>query len=68
MQEFREKYKYGKNAERPMLFIYWPSVFMKEYIQDYQAILRDYDDMFDVFYCSDVNEARLYFNMDEMND
>ena len=58
MKEFREKYKYGKDAERPILFIYWPDVFMKEYITDYEAILRNYDDMFDVFYCSDAKEAK----------
>ena len=35
MKLFREKYKYGKNAEKPILFICWPEMFMREYISEY---------------------------------
>ena len=66
MKEFREKFKYGKDAEKPILFICWPEMFMKEYMTEYQATLRNYDGMFDVFYCSDHDLAKQYFDMEKM--
>jgi len=56
MKEFREKYKHGKNADKPILFICWP--YMEGLLSEYQATLRNYDGMFDVFYCSDYNVAK----------
>lgn len=35
MAEFRQKYKYGKGAEKPILFISWPEMFMSQYVSDF---------------------------------
>jgi hypothetical protein len=35
MAEFRQKYKYGKNAEKPILLIMWPEMMMKQYVPDF---------------------------------
>jgi hypothetical protein len=66
MEEFRQKYKYGKNAEKPILFISWPEILMSQYISQFQATLRNYNDMFDVYYCPDKNEASKYFNVNQL--
>mgnify|MGYP006906977285 FL=1 len=58
--------KYGKKAEKPILFIYWPEMFMEQYFTEFQATLRNYNEMFDVYYCKDENEANKYFNIKTM--
>ena len=63
MAEFRQKYTYGKGAEKPILFIFWPEMFMSQYVSDFSSTLRNYNDMFDVYYCNDEDEANKYFNM-----
>ena len=35
MNEFRQKVKYGKDAEKPILLILWPEMFMSQYSQDF---------------------------------
>lgn len=66
MHEFRQKYKFGKNSEKPILFIYWPEFWMKNFVSDYQAVLREYGEMFDIYYCGDEKEAKKYFDIDSM--
>ena len=66
MKEFRQKIKYGKNAEKPILFIVWPEMFMEQYFSEFQATLRNYNEMFDVYYCKDVDHANRYFHAKTM--
>lgn len=53
MDEFRRKYKYGTDAEKPILVIFWPEYFMSNMISDFQQVLRNYNGVFDVFYIKD---------------
>jgi len=35
---------------------------MSQFIGDFQEALRDYNDMFDVYFCKDEEEAKEFFN------
>ena len=59
---FKNKYKHGLNAEKPILFIYWQEMFMSQMIGQFVDVLRNYDNMFDVYYCKDEAEAKRFFN------
>lgn len=59
---FKNKYKHGLNAEKPILFIYWPEMFMSQFIGEFHSVLRNYNDMFDVYYCRDEADAKQFFN------
>ena len=63
MKEFRQKLKYGKNATKPILFIFWPEVFMSMYSNEYNNVLRNYSDVFDVYYCRNEKEAAKFFKL-----
>lgn len=59
---FKNKYKHGLNAEKPILFIMWPEMFMSQFIGEFDQTLRKYNDMFDVYYCRDEADAKQFFN------
>lgn len=59
---FKNKYKHGINAEKPILFILWPEMFMSQFIGDFDQVLRNYNNMFDVYYCHKEEDARRFFN------
>lgn len=59
---FKHKYKHGRDADKPILFILWPEMFMSQFIGEFDQVLRKYNDMFDVYYCSREDDAKPYFN------
>lgn len=63
MRDFKAKYKYGKNATKPIIFILWTEMFMSNFAPDFQGVLRNYNEMFDVYFCSDEKKAAEFFNV-----
>ena len=45
-----------------MLLICWPEMFMSQFAPDIQAVLRNYGNAFEVFYCPDEAVAKEIFN------
>ena len=67
MQEFRRKFKYG-SAQKPLLFVYAPEMYMARYVNDFKDVLRNYGEVFDIFYTCEEKEARKYFYTKEFPD
>jgi hypothetical protein len=51
-QEFKKKFKNGTGT-RPLLFIYSPPLYMSRYVGEFKEVLRNYTDVFDVYYTDD---------------
>jgi hypothetical protein len=51
-----EKIKNG--IEKPILFISWPEYLMSMYVSDFSKVIRNYENVFDVYYCEDMERAR----------
>lgn len=66
MKEFKQKYKYGKEADKPIIFILWNDRFMSHFADQFNIVLRDFTDSFDIYYCNDREEAKQYFNTEVM--
>lgn len=62
MDEFRQKLKNGTDSKKPILFILWKEMFMSVYIQEFQKVLRDLDNLFEVYFCDDDQFAAQFFN------
>jgi hypothetical protein len=52
---------YGENVEKPILFIYSPSMYMSRYVGEFKEVLREFNDVFDVYYTGDEKKASEYF-------
>ena len=39
---------------------------MSQYAPEFQQTLRNYNEMFDIYYCNDESKAKLYFNTKQM--
>lgn len=61
MKEFGKKFKYGKGADKPILFIYSPPMYMSRYVGDFKAVLKDYLEVFDIYYTDDEKKAQRFF-------
>lgn len=60
MKEFKRKYR--KGSDKPILLIVWKEMFMSFNAQEFGIALRDFNQLFDVFYCSDEKEVKKYFH------
>ena len=38
-------------TDKPVLLLIWPEMFMSQYASEFQTVLRNYNEMFDVYYC-----------------
>lgn len=43
----------ANKAARPIMFIYSPAVYMSRYVGEFKDTLKNYQDVFDVYYTSD---------------
>lgn len=68
MKEFGRKFKYGKNADKPIMFIYSPALYMSRYIGEFKEVLKNYSDVFDLYYTGDEKLASRYFYTKEFPD
>ena len=62
-KEFRHKYLNG--AEKPMLFIYCPPLYMSRYVGEFKEVLKNYQEVFDVYYTDDTEKAGALFYVKE---
>jgi hypothetical protein len=61
MKEFGRKFKYGQNAEKPILFIYSPPMYMSRYVGEFKEVLKNYSEVFDIYYTDDEKKAKRFF-------
>lgn len=61
MSQFRKAYKSGK-LEKPILLIYWSEFIMSHYVDEFQKALSEYNDHFDIYFCSDEAEFKKTFD------
>ena len=66
MKEFKRAMKSNDKAERPILLIVWPEHFMSNMVSDFSRVLRNYNDVFDIYYCKDENKAAEFFDVKKM--
>lgn len=59
-KEFRRKLSSGKGT-RPILFVYSPPMYMSRYIHEFKEVLRNYTEVFDIYYTGDEEEASTVF-------
>lgn len=52
--------KYG-DAQRPIIFIYSPPMYMSRYIGEFKEVLRNYTEAFDIYYTGDEDKASELF-------
>ena len=62
MKELKRIMKGQKKTERPVLLLMWPELFMSQYAGELQNALREYNEMFEVFYCREELELRDVLN------
>lgn len=67
-KEFKRKFLTGKGASKPLLFIYSPPLYMSRYIVDFKEVLKNYQEVFEVYYCDDEKEASRLFYTKEFPD
>lgn len=65
MRQFRRKYKGAKKSEKPMLFVYSPALYMSRYVNDFTGVLRQHQEVFDIYYCNDQSVAKEFFYLKE---
>jgi hypothetical protein len=58
-KEFRRKFKHG--GQRPLLFVYSPPLYMSRYIGEFKEVLKNYTEVFDIYYTGDEKEASQLF-------
>lgn len=61
MKEFGRKFKHGKGADRPILFIYSPALYFARYVGEFKEALKNYTEVFDIYYTEDEEKAKKYF-------
>ena len=70
MRRFRRLFKgdLSKNQDKeqnPVMFIYYPDVFMDHYHRDFRPVADEIHESFDIFYCKDAEVAKQYFYLKE---
>lgn len=60
-KDFRKKFKYGVNSDRPMIFVYSPALYMSRYLPEFKEAFRSYTEVFDIYYTADESEASQLF-------
>jgi hypothetical protein len=68
MKELGRKLKYGTNAEKPIIFIYSAPMYMARYVSEFKSVLKDYLEVFDIYYTDDENKAKRHFYTREFPD
>ena len=66
-KEFKNKFLNGA-ATKPMIFIYCPALYMSRYIGEFKEVLKNYTDVFDVYYTDDEKQASRVFYTKEFPD
>lgn len=60
-KEFRSKFKHPSSSQKPLLFIYSPAMYMSRYIGEFKEVLKNYREVFDIYYTDDESEASEIF-------
>lgn len=68
MQEFRKKFLYGEGASKPIIFIYSPPMYMSRYVGEFRSVLKNYSEVFDIYYTGDEEQAKRFFYTKEFPD
>lgn len=58
-KEFRKKFKHG--SQKPLMFVYSPAMYMSRYIGEFKDVLKNYTEVFDIYYTADDKEASELF-------
>lgn len=66
-KEFTKKVKSGKQT-KPILFVYSPPMYMSRYLPEFKDVLRNYTEVFDIYYTGDDKEAAKVFYTHELPD
>ena len=66
MKMFKKKYSRQLESDKPLLLILWPQMFMSQFIGEMSQTLRQYNDMFEIYYCKDEKLAKQMFNTSMM--
>ena len=63
IKTFRRMFRQDLTKEEadPIIFIYQPTMWMDRQAQDYQSVLKDYQEQFNFFYCADKEVVKEYF-------
>ena len=70
MRKFRRILKTEGNDsdQKPVIFVYSPQLYMSRYVHEFTAVLKQYQEVFDVYYCNDEQTAKEYFYLHEFPD
>ena len=66
-KDFKNKLLNGTST-KPMIVIYCPALYMSRYIGEFKEVLRNYMDVFDVYYTDDEKQAEQVFYIKEFPD
>lgn len=55
MRKLRRVLKTESNDadQKPVIFVYSPQLYMSRYVNEFTAVLKQYQEVFDVYYCND---------------
>ena len=57
-KDFRKKFKNSDGkAQKPLLFIYSPPLYMSRYVGEFKSVLQNYMEVFDIYYTGDQEQA-----------
>ena len=65
MKEFKHKLE-SEDNDRLLMFILWNDTFMGMNAKQFHKVLRDFNELFEVYYCNDDKVASEFFNTDLM--
>ena len=68
-KDFRKKFKNPESkATKPLLFIYSPPLYMCRYVGEFRSVLQQYNEVFDIYYTGDQEQASEVFYTKEFPD
>ena len=64
-KEFRRKMKHPAQNQKPLLFVYAPAMYMSRYVGEFKEVLKNYNEVFDIYYTPDESKAQQLFHTRE---
>ena len=67
MKQFRRKYDSEKcEGGKPIMLIVWPELLMSVYASEFQKVLSNYQNVFEIYYCKNGEEISDIFDTSDL--
>ena len=66
MKQFRRKFNSEKYEGKPIMLIVWPELLMSVYASEFQKVLSNYQNVFEIYYCKNGQEISDIFDTSDL--